>query len=126
MIARIIILTMTTAGGLAIPAAVMRAQSYERANSEEAPAKPADSKAEMLEGSWIVTITAFVPPGVPQPPPFRAYAFFARGGVAFGSDARRASSKQLGTWAHVHGAISHRRQSNKSSITAESLRAPLL
>jgi hypothetical protein len=54
-----------------------------------------------MEGSWVVTVTAVVPPGVPAPPPFHAYASCARGGVLIGSDARRAASKQHGTWAHL-------------------------
>ena len=102
MIARIMVLTLAMAGVLAIPAAIMRAQSDDRV-IEQTLAKTSDIKSERMEGSWIVTITPAVPPGVPAPPPFRAYATCARGGALFGSDARRASSKQHGTWDHVRG-----------------------
>jgi hypothetical protein len=50
---------------------------------------------------WVVTITAAVPPARHKPPPFHAYASCARGGVLIGSDARRAASKQHGTWTHL-------------------------
>jgi hypothetical protein len=103
MNARIIILTLVLAGVLAIPAAIMQAQSYERVNDEQTLARTSDSKAERLEGSWMVTVTAAVPPGVPVPPPFRAYSSFARGGALIGSDTRRPSSKLHGSWAHLRG-----------------------
>ena len=102
MIARTMILTLALAGVLAIPAAIMRAQSYEPVTDEQTLAQNSD-KSERMEGSWVVTVTPAVPPGVPQPPPFRAYGSFARGGVLIGSDARRAASKQHGTWAHLRG-----------------------
>ena len=82
--ARIIILTLALAGIIAVPAAIIRAQSYEPVIEEEALAKSSESKSERMEGSWVVTVTAAVPPGVPQPPDFRAYASCARGGVPFG------------------------------------------
>ena len=103
MIARTITLTLALTGILAIPAAIMRAQSYERVNDEQTLAQTSDSKSERMEGSWVVTVSAAVPPGVPQPPSFRAYVSFARGGVFIGSDARRAASKQHGTWTHLRG-----------------------
>lgn len=101
--ARIIILTLALAGIIAVPAAIIRAQSYEPVIEEEALAKSSESKSERMEGSWVVTVTAAVPPGVPQPPDFRAYASCARGGVLIGSDGRRAASKQHGTWTHLRG-----------------------
>jgi hypothetical protein len=103
MIARIIILTLALAGGLAVPAAIMRAQSYDSGIDELKLAQTSGSKSERLEGSWVVTVSAAVPPGVPQPPSFRAYTSFARGGAFIGSDARRAASKQHGTWTHLRG-----------------------
>ena len=103
MIARTIILTLALTGMLAIPAAIMCAQSYERVGDELTLAQTSDNKSERLEGSWVVTVSAAVPPGVPQPPSFRAYTSFARGGVSIGSDARRAASKQHGTWTHLRG-----------------------
>lgn len=102
-ITRTIILTLALAGVLAIPAAIIRAQSDERVIEEQTLAKNSDAKSERMEGSWVVTITPAVPPGVPQPPSFRAYATTARGGTLIGSDARRAASKQHGTWAHLRG-----------------------
>jgi hypothetical protein len=101
-IARTTILTLAMAGLLAIPAAIMRAQSYQPVTDEQTLAQNSD-KSERMEGSWVVTVSAAVPPGVPQPPSFRAYTSFARGGVFIGSDARRAASKQHGTWTHLRG-----------------------
>lgn len=102
MIASIFILTLALVGILSVPAG-MRAQSDERVIEQQTLAKTSDSKAGKMEGSWIVTITPAVPPGVPPPPPFRAYATCARGGALIGSDTRRASSKQHGTWGHLQG-----------------------
>ncbi len=103
MIARRLILTLALAGVVAIPAAIMRAQSYDRVIEGQTLAQTSDSKADRLEGSWVVTVTPAVPPGVPQPPSFRAYGTFARGGALIGSDPLRPSSKQHGTWAHLRG-----------------------
>jgi hypothetical protein len=100
---RTIILTLALAGILAVPAVIIRAQSYGHEMEEQTLAKTSESKSERMEGSWVVTITAAVPPGVPQPPDFRAYASCVRGGVLIGSDARRAASKQHGTWTHLRG-----------------------
>ena len=61
------------------------------------------ARARQFEGSWAVTITPAVPPGVPQPPSFRAYATVSRGGAYFGSDRTRPFSKQHGAWAHLGG-----------------------
>lgn len=60
-------------------------------------------QAQRLEGSWDVTVTPFVPPGVPQPASFIAHATFARGGGSFGSDRTRPFSKQHGAWEHLGG-----------------------
>ena len=60
-------------------------------------------QAEQFEGSWLITATPVVPPGMTQPPPSRAYATIARGGAYFGSDRSRASSKQHGSWEHNGG-----------------------
>lgn len=62
-----------------------------------------EAQSQQLEGSWIVTVTPLVPPGVPQPPAFRAHATVARGGAFFGSDRTRPFSKQHGSWAHIRG-----------------------
>jgi len=103
IIASMFTLTLALAGVLSVPSGVMRAQSNEPGIEEQTMAKTSNSKAQKMEGSWIVTITAVVPPGVPPPPSFRAYATCAGGGALIGSDARRAASKQHGTWAHLHG-----------------------
>ena len=103
MIASMFILTLALAGVLCVPAGVIRAQSDERVIEEQTLAKTSNSKAEKMEGSWIVTVTPAVPPGVPPPPSFRAYATCAGGGALIGSDTRRAASKQHGTWEHQHG-----------------------
>jgi len=102
--AKKIILTLALVGILAIPpAAIMRAQSDDRVIEEQTIAKASDTKSAQMEGSWIVTVTPVVPPGVPQPPSFRAYATCARGGALIGSDTQRPSSKQHGAWAHLRG-----------------------
>ncbi|HEX4946478.1 MAG TPA: hypothetical protein VFZ34_07450 [Blastocatellia bacterium] len=60
-------------------------------------------QAQRLEGSWDVIVTPAVPPGVPQPPSFHAYATFARGSAFIGSDRNRPASKQHGVWEHLGG-----------------------
>ncbi len=84
--ARSIIYALTLAGVIAVPAFTLRAQSYH---------------PFQMEGSWIVTVTPVVPPGVPPPPAFRAYATAAGGGALFGSDRNRPFGKQHGVWTHL-------------------------
>ena len=60
-------------------------------------------QAERLEGSWAGVVTIAVPPGVPQPPPFRVYFTVARGGALMGTDSRRPFSVGHGAWAHLGG-----------------------
>src|ERR1044071_5915458 len=103
MIATILTLTVALAAVLSIPAGVSWAQSDELVTEKQILAKTADAKSERMEGAWIVTISPVVPPGVPPPPSFRAFGSCARGGAIIGSDARRAASKQQGTWMHLHG-----------------------
>lgn len=101
---RAIILTLALFSVLAIPAGILCAQSDNDGGVEQqTSAKISDVKSERLEGSWIVTVTPVVPPGVPPPPSFRSYGSFAHGGSTIGSDVRRAASKQYGGWTHVHG-----------------------
>ena len=50
-----------------------------------------------------LTVTPVVPPGVPQPPSFRAHATVSRGGAYFGSGRTNPFSKQHGAWAHLGG-----------------------
>lgn len=115
MTARSILFALTLAGTIAAPTATMRAQSYQHLN-QEIQAQSLEDKfgegrleklkehhSQQLEGSWEVTVTPGVPPGVPQPSPFRAYATISRGGAFIGSDRNRPSSKQHGTWAHTEG-----------------------
>lgn len=61
------------------------------------------TQAQQFEGSWDITVTPVVPPGVPQPPNFVGHATVSRGGGYFGSDRTRPLSKQHGTWAHLGG-----------------------
>jgi len=116
-IKRIALVCLILAGVIAIPFAVMRAQSNEVAGRVEPLAQELDTQfsgggwlerlrelqSQQLEGSWVVTVTPVVPPGVPQPLPFRAYGTFARGGGSFSSDRNLPLSKQYGTWAHRGG-----------------------
>ncbi|HZS04410.1 MAG TPA: hypothetical protein VFD58_06205 [Blastocatellia bacterium] len=114
---RIALVCLILAGIIALPAAVMRAQSNEGAGRPEMLAKELDAQFEgggwierlrelqsqQLEGSWDVTATPVVPPGVPQPPSIITHGTFSRGGALFGSDRTRPFSKQHGTWAHLGG-----------------------
>ena len=56
-----------------------------------------------LEGSWIITVSPILPPGVP-PVAFQAYATYSEGGASIGSDRTKPfASPQHGTWVHVQG-----------------------
>jgi len=117
MTARRILFALTLAWMIAIPTATLRAQSSEPPTNVEQEAAQQESfnghcgwlcrlrerQAQQLEGSWAVTVTPVVPPGVPQPPSFRAYGTFARGGGTTGSDRNRPFSKQHGAWVHLGG-----------------------
>lgn len=111
MLTKRIFLALTLVALVAVSATVAPAQSTD---AEYSPNQPAcqggildvlrcikQAQAQQLEGSWIVTVTPTVPPGVPQPPSFRAYATVSRGGAFFGSDRQRPLSKQHGAWAHL-------------------------
>lgn len=124
---RITLACLIFAGLIAISATALRAQSFvsEVKQDKEAAAEASEARAtfgntlscspntwyeclkerqsQQLEGSWDVTVTPVVPPGVPQPPSFIAHATFSRGGGYFGSDRTRPLSKQHGTWAHIAG-----------------------
>jgi hypothetical protein len=90
-----LVLTLVTVA--AISSTVQRAQSGAEQEEQQPP-------AQRLEGSWIITVTAVVPPGVPPPPVRTNYTTFARGGVAVGSDRLAPfSNPQHGVWEHVHG-----------------------
>jgi hypothetical protein len=79
---------------------VQRLELFERMRKSD---ESFEKRAQRLEGSWTVTVTPAVPPGVPQPPAFIAQGTVARGGALFGSDRNRASSKQHGTWEYLGG-----------------------
>jgi hypothetical protein len=116
--ARRMIFALILAGFIAIPVTRLRAQSSESISSDEAlsietlsqedlrevSAQIKQARGQRLEGSWVVTVTPVVPPGVPQPPSFRAYASFARGGASVGSGRTTPlGSPQHGTWEHIRG-----------------------
>jgi hypothetical protein len=62
-----------------------------------------DKLSESFEGSWAITVTPVVPPGVPQPPQFQGFATISRGGAYYGSDRTRPFSKQQGNWEYTGG-----------------------
>jgi hypothetical protein len=87
--ARKILFALTLAGMIAIPTATLCAQSSDEPTTAQTAAQGGildvlerikQAQAQRLEGSWMITVTPAVPPGVPQPPSFRAYGTFARGG----------------------------------------------
>lgn len=98
-----------------LSATLLRAQSSEsQTNEEQDAAQPENGycgwlcqrrqqQAQRLEGSWAGVVTIAVPPGVPQPPPFRVYFTFARGGAFLGTDSRRPFDTGHGAWAHLGG-----------------------
>jgi hypothetical protein len=114
---RIAMVCMILAGVIAIRCVVIRAQSTEPSGRAETLAKQLDSQSDgagwldglrelqsqQLEGSWAITVSPAPPPGVQAPPPFRAYASFARGGAYIGADRRVPFTKQFGTWVHLGG-----------------------
>lgn len=112
-----IIFALILAGFFAMSVAHLRAQSGESIGGDEtlsienlsqeelgtALAQINKARGQRLEGSWVVTITPVVPPGVPQPPSIRACTSLARGGALIGSDRNRLGGLQHGTWAHTRG-----------------------
>ncbi|HZS09565.1 MAG TPA: hypothetical protein VFD58_32355 [Blastocatellia bacterium] len=63
-----------------------------------------ERQAQQLEGSWVITVTAVVPPGVPSPPVRTNYTTFSRGGGAVGSDRLAPfANTQHGAWEHRGG-----------------------
>lgn len=86
---------------LLLTAVAVTSPTLQHAQSDQEQQQP---PAQRLEGSWIITVTAVVPPGVPPPPVRTNYTSFARGGVSVGSDRQAPFSKsQHGVWQHVHG-----------------------
>jgi hypothetical protein len=104
--------TLILAGMTATPAATVHARAGDEPDGREDPTDERASSAEWLgegphargrralEGSWAITITPVVPPGVPPPPPFRGYWTFARGGAFIGSSRGNPLGNQHGAWAY--------------------------
>lgn len=94
-----------------ISATLLRAQSATEQDTAQAESSHEGcnwrcQQAQILEGSWDVTVTPVVPPGVPQPPSFIAHSTFARGGASIGSDRTRPfSGPQHGVWEHLGGNV---------------------
>jgi len=112
MTTRKIISALILAGMIVIPTATLRAQTSDEQTIDQTASfggileildQIRQAQAQRLEGSWVVTITPAVPPGVPQPPSFRAYATIARGGAFIGTDTRRLFNIQHGAWTHLSG-----------------------
>jgi hypothetical protein len=91
MNAKRIFLAFTLAAVAAISATALRAQS----SVEQEAGRGLQSnglidvleqqrqvQAQRLEGSWVLTVNAALPAGVPPPPARTSYTSFARGGVA--------------------------------------------
>lgn len=112
-IAKRVILALTLTAAIVTSAALLRAQS----SNAQAPDRGVQSggildileqqrlaQAQQLEGSWIMIVTAVVPPGVPPPPVRTNYTSFARGGVSIGSDRLAPlANPQHGAWQHQGG-----------------------
>jgi hypothetical protein len=118
VIAKKIFLALTLVAVATLSATDMRAQSGEPPTTQETAQETQEAafngycgwlcqlrerQAQQLEGSWVVTVTPVVPPGVPEPPSFRAYGTIARGGAFIGTDTRRLFNIQHGAWAHLGG-----------------------
>ena len=109
MTARKICLTLALAAVTAIFATVLRAQSNVAPGTEsggilDVLENSRQAQAQRLEGSWVLTVNAVVPPGVPPPPARAAYTSFARGGVAILSERQAAFvNPAYGAWEHRGG-----------------------
>jgi hypothetical protein len=85
--------------GLAMVASLFSIPLLTRADRESGDAP----KNHHLEGTWLITASPILPPGVP-PVEVRTYATFAAGGVSIGSDRSKPfASPQHGTWTHLEG-----------------------
>lgn len=112
-----IIFALTLATIIAVPTASLRAQSSDEPTTVRAAAQGGgvldvleqarQAQAQALEGSWVLTITPVVPPGVPQPPSARAYVTYARGGglITYVRSAPNGPQygAQHGVWEHLGG-----------------------
>jgi hypothetical protein len=80
---------------------IQRLELFER-NRESDEAR--EKQGQRLEGSWMLTIAAVVPPGAPVPPTRTSYTSFARGGVAILSERQAAFvNPAYGSWDHQSG-----------------------
>lgn len=110
---RKLVFALTLAVLAAVSAATLNAQSSEEPTTDQTAAQGGDldalehskpARARRLEGSWALTVTPAVPPGVPPVPPFRTYLSISRGGALVGSDRTRPfGSPQHGAWEHLGG-----------------------
>ena len=104
-----IVLALILAATVAIPATILRAQSGESITASQGGLldileRQREAQARQLEGSWALTVTAVVPPGVPPLPVRHNYTTFARGGVSIGSDREAPfANPQHGAWEHRGG-----------------------
>ena len=81
--------TFLTLWALALPAAAGYGQSVEAKAGRSAK----------LEGSWALTVTPVVPPGVPPVPSFVTYLTISSGGALVGTDRTKPfANLQHGTW----------------------------
>jgi hypothetical protein len=112
MTASRILFALTLAGMIAVLTAALGVQASNKTLPRESSQQSGiidvleqlrQAQAQQFEGSWDVTVTPVVPPGVPQPPSFIAHSTVSRGGAFFGSDRTRPFSKQHGAWAHLGG-----------------------
>jgi len=111
MMTKRIFLALTFTAIVAVSATVAQAQSTDTDQSATQHASGGgildvldrikQAQAQQLEGSWVVTVTPVVPPGVPQPPSFRAYSTFARGGAFIGKTPAGCSTSSM-----AHGRFS--------------------
>jgi hypothetical protein len=87
----------------AISATVLRAKPSDEPTRKQ-DLQATGNKAERLEGAWVVTVSAVVPPGGTPPPSRTAYLSFARGGVAILYERQAAFvNPAYGVWEHVRG-----------------------
>jgi hypothetical protein len=112
MTARRILCTLILVGMIAVLTAALSAQAsnkavpgqgFQQSGIIDVLEQVRQAQAQQFEGSWDITVTPVVPPGVPQPPSFVGHATVSRGGGYFGSDRTRPFSKQHGAWAHLGG-----------------------
>ena len=79
-------------------------QTEAQSESQNAHGRWRELQAQRLEGTWLLTVSPVLPPGVPQPPSFHPYATISRGGTFIGSDRSRPfDGPQHGTWEHLGG-----------------------